>query len=52
MLEVIVINIIYEENNIINVDLIDFEQSEYLWNQCYNFTNVNIYNDIVDNKKI
>lgn len=40
---------IYEENNNINIDLIDFEQSEYLWNQGYNFTNVNIYNNVYFN---
>lgn len=39
---------VYEQNNIININLIDFEQSEYLWNQGYNFSNVNIYHDFVN----
>lgn len=38
---------IYEEREPIDVGIADFNKSKYLWNQGYNFTNVNIYTDIV-----
>jgi predicted patatin/cPLA2 family phospholipase len=34
---------IYEEKIPLNISMVDFENSEYLWNQGYNFKNVNIY---------
>ena len=39
---------IYEEKNDIGISISDFNNSEYLWNQGYNFTNVNIYPDIIN----
>ena len=39
---------IYEEKNPIGISISDFNNSEYLWNQGYNFTNVNIYKDIIN----
>jgi hypothetical protein len=38
---------IYEEREPIDVGIADFNKSKYLWNQGYNFTNVNIYTDII-----
>lgn len=37
---------IYEEKDPIDVGISDFNKSKYLWNQGYNFTNVNIYTDL------
>ena len=34
---------IYEEKIPLNISMVDFENSEYLWNEGYNFKNVNIY---------
>jgi predicted patatin/cPLA2 family phospholipase len=39
---------IYEEKTPIGISISDFNNSEYLWNQGYNFTNVNIYRDVIN----
>lgn len=39
---------IYEERETIDVGISDFNKSKYLWNQGYNFTNVNTYKDVVN----
>lgn len=39
---------IYEEKDSIDVGISDFNKSKYLWNQGYNFTNVNIYTDVIN----
>ena len=39
---------IYEEKTPLNISMVDFENSEYLWNEGYNFKNVNIYKDIIN----
>ena len=43
---------IYEEKYPINISMVDFGNSEYLWNEGYNFKNVNIYTDNINLRKI
>ena len=43
---------VYEQKYPLNVSMIDFDYSEYLWNEGYNFKNVNIYNDVVNLMKL
>ena len=43
---------IYEEKYPLNISMVDFDNSEYLWNEGYNFKNVNIYKDVINSRKL
>ena len=49
LIEKPIVNItIYEIKDGMPVSFTDFDKSEYLWNQGYNFTNVRTYNKIIN----